>query len=314
MPRRVRHLLLPLAAIAAVASIAAPAQAAPDLARNFKLSGQPQRIAQGPDGNIWVTISGSSEGNELARIKPSGKLKEFDLPGVTNPTGVGRGKGSLWLTQSNGVVEVPPKSPTDADPTAIGGLTPQEITGGPNDRIYTVSNDQFISFDPNDPAGFTDETIPGMGARGIIGSAGKLWIADFGGQRIVRASPDGLNTKFFNTDGNPRQVAAGANKVVAYTDPGTDPHTVGRIVNNDIKKTKAPNTDATGITKGGDGNWWTANSVSHDIGRLTTGGKYKRFDVLPNNADARYIAAGKNGTLYVALTQDKKVSLIKGVG
>jgi streptogramin lyase len=314
MPRHLRQLLLPLAAIAALASIPAPAYAAPDLARNFKLSGEPQRIALGPDRNIWVTISGSSEGNELARIKPSGKLKEFDLPGVTNPIGVGKGKGSLWLTQLNGVVEVPTNSPTDADPTAIGGLSPQEITGGPDDRIYTVSNDQFISFDPDDPGGFTDETINGMGARGIIGSAGKLWIADFGGQRIVRVGPGGLNPKFFNTNGNPRQVAAGANQVVAYTDPGTDPHTVGRIVNGDVKKTKAPNTDATGITKGGDGNWWTANPNTHDIGRLTTGGGYKRFDVLPNNADARYIAAGKNGTLYVALTQDKKVSLIKGVG
>jgi streptogramin lyase len=313
MPRRLRHLLLPLTLAAALAVPITAAGAKPKPAGKVNLTGQPQRIAKGPDGNIWVTISGSSDGNELARIKPNGKVKEFDLPGVNNPTGVGKGKGSLWLTQANGVVEVPPNNPSDADVTTIGGLSPQEITGGPDDRIYTVSSDQFISFDPENPAGYSDETITNMNARGIIGSGGRLWIADFNGH-IIRVSPDGQSTKSFDTGGNPRQVAAGANDVIAYTDPGTDPHHVGRIVNGDVKKTNAPNTDATGITKGGDGNWWTANSVSHDIGRLTTGGNYKRFDVLPNNADARYIAAGKNGTLYVALTQDKKVSLIKGVG
>ena len=314
MPRCLRRLLLPVAATTALALAPAAADAAPNLDRNFNLSGAPQRIAQGPDGNIWVTLSGSSDGNELARIKPNDSVKEFDLPGVANPTGVGAGLGSLWLTQSIGVVEVPPQSPGDAEVTTITGLTPQEITGGPDARIYTVSNDQFISFDPANPAGYTDETINGMGARGITGSDGRLWIADFGGQRIVRVSPDGQNTKFFDTNGNPRQVAKGANTVIGYTDPGTDPHHVGRIVKGDIKKTRAPNTDATGITKAGDGNWWTANPNTHDIGRLTVGGSYRRFDVLANNADARYLAAGKNGTLYVALTAQNKVSLINGVG
>jgi streptogramin lyase len=301
-------------AVVALASPLAAADAAPRPGGTVKLSGQPQRITRGPDGNIWATISGSSENNELARIKPNGTVKEFDLPGVTNPTGIGSGRVNLWLTQATGVVKVPIDAPGDAEATSIPGLQPQEIIQGPERRIYTASGDQFISFDPDDPGGYSDETITGMGARGITASDGRLWIADFGGQRIVRVSPDGLTTKFFNTGGNPRQVATGKKGVVAYTDPGTDPHHVGRIVGGKIKKTKAPNTDATGITKAGDGNWWTANPLTHDIGRLTTGGDYRRFDVLPNNADARYIAAGKNDTLYVALTQQKKVALVKGVG
>ena len=309
-----KRLVAVATAIAALAAPLAAAYAAPRPGGTAKLSGQPQRITKGPDGNIWTTLSGSSEDNELARIKPNGKVKEFDLPGVTNPTGIGSGRVNLWLTQATGVVKVPIGAPSDAETTSIPGLQPQEIIQGPERRIYTTSGDQFISFDPDDPGGYTDETITGMSGRGITASGGRLWIADFGGQRIVRVSPDGLTTKFFDTGGNPRQVATGKNGVVAYTDPGTDPHHVGRIIDNKIKKTKAPNTDATGITKAADGNWWTANSVSHDIGRLTTGGDYRRFDVLPNNADARYIAAGKNDTLYVALTQQKKVALVKGVG
>jgi streptogramin lyase len=308
--RRATRVLL---ATAALAALPASAQAAPNFDRNFNVSGDPQRIVQGPDGNIWATLSGSPDDNELARIKPNGDVKEFDLPGVSNPTGIGKGKGALWLTQPNGVVKVPPANPGNATTTAIGGLSPQEIVKGPEGQIYTTSGDQFIYFDPANPAGYTDETINGMNSRGITVSDGKLWVADFGGQRIVRVSPNGLNTKDFDTNGNPRQVASGPNQTVAYTDPGTDPHHVGRIRSGDIKKTNAPNTDATGITLAADHNWWTANPNTNDVGRLTRGGDYKRFDLLPNNADARYIAAGKNGTLYVALTLQEKIARIKGV-
>lgn len=308
---RLASLLILLAGLLAPASVSAK----PQRAGAFDLSGEPQRIAKGPDGNIWVTLSGSSENNTLARIKLNGNVTEYSPAAVVNPTGIGSGPdGNLWLTRNGGVIRVDPEDPDNSQSFNITLASPQEITAGPAGKLWTASNDQLVSFDPANPAGFNSDTINGMGARGITVSEGRLWIADFGDQRIVRAKPNG-DAKFYNVGGNPRQVAAGAQKTVAYTNPGTDPHTVGRIKPGEQPKTtKAPQTDATGITRAADGNWWTANPFSNDLGILEPNGKYSRFKDLPNNADARYLAAGRKGTIWVALTTQSKVVKIKGVG
>ena len=91
------------------------AEAKPRLAGVFDLSGTPGQIARGPDGNIWVTISGSGLGNSLAKITPDGTVTEFAPAALVNPVGIGTGPdGNLWLTRLGGVVRVPPGDPDSA--------------------------------------------------------------------------------------------------------------------------------------------------------------------------------------------------------
>ena len=123
----------------------------------------------------------------------------------------------------------------------------QGITNGADDRIYAASGDQFVSFPANNPSNQDEDTIDGMGARGVDGADGKIWIADFNGSDIVRVNPNGENFKRFNVRGGPQQVADGPNGLVAYTNPGDDPQTVGRIDGNDVKKTKDKGSDPFGI-------------------------------------------------------------------
>lgn len=59
------------------------------------------RIAKGPDGNLWVTQTGST--NAIGRLTPAGALTEFPLPtSKANPIGITLGNdGALWFTESD---------------------------------------------------------------------------------------------------------------------------------------------------------------------------------------------------------------------
>jgi virginiamycin B lyase len=313
MPRR--GALASILALLIALTTATAANAKPRFAGAFDLSGMPGQIARGPDGNAWVTISGSGDNNTLARIQPNGTVTEFAPAAVVNPVGITSGPdGNLWLTRNGGVIRVPPADPDSAQDFDINAIsTPQTIRTGPGGKLWTASGDQLVSVPPGDPNDFDASTINGMGARGIAASGGQLWIADFGGQRIVNALPGGDAT-FFDVGGGPQQVASGPGKQIAYGNPGTDPQTVGRIKpGQEAKTTKVPLSDPFGIAFAPDGNWWFAEFAKHALGLLSTGGKVEQFEGLPDNSGPRHLAVGPKGMIWVSLETAEKVALIKGV-
>jgi len=312
------RLLPPIPALALCVCLLAPASAAaaPHLAGTFDLSGTPGQMTRGSDGNVWVTISGSGLGNSLARVKPSGKVKEYAPAALVNPVGIASGRdGNLWLTRNGGVVRVPPSDPDSAQDFNIAAITdPRGITRGPKKKLWAASGDQLVSFKPGNPVGADPTTINGMTARGITASGGKLWIADFGGARIVRAAPNG-NTKNYNVGGGPQEVAKGPDGGIAFANQGSDPHTVGRIgKSGGAKKTRVPNTDPFGMAFMPDGKWWFAEFAKHRLGVLAQNGDVKNFKGLPDNSGPRYVAKGTGGKLWVSLEGSGEVARIKGIG
>lgn len=309
-----RRLLAILLSLSLPALAPAAASADPTFAGTSNLSGQPGHIALGPDGNVWVTISGSGAGSTLARIKPNGKVKEYSPAALVNPVGITSGPDhNLWLTRNGGVVKVPVDDPDSAQDFNIGAISdPRGITAGPQGKLWAASGDQLVSFKPNNPAGFNADTINGMAARGITASDGKLWIADFGGQRIVRSTTS-ADVKKYNVGGGPQEIAAGPDGGVAYGNPGTKPQTVGRIGKSGGAKTTKAVGDPFGVDFTG-GEWYFAMFATDEVGILSQNGGFKRFKDLPNNSGPRYLAAGKGGTLWVGLENSDKVARIKGVG
>jgi len=302
-----------LALLAALLLAPSVARAKPHLAGTFDLSGQAAQMARGPDGNIWVLVNNSI--NPLAKVEPNGDVTEYSPAAVVNPIGITAGyDDDLWLTRNNGVIHVPVDDPNNATDTNIPGVG-QGITKGPGGKIWATGTDQLVSFDPGNPAGFTAKTINGMGSRGMTASGGKLFVADFNGGRIIRSTAAG-ETKKFNVGGGPQQVTSGPQGSVAYTNPGTDPQTVGRIAaGGSPQKSSFPlGTDPFGIDFAPDHNWWFAEFGKDRLGILSPGGNLKLFKDLPNNSGPRYLAVGKNDTLWVGLEQAEKVARIKGVG
>jgi DNA-binding beta-propeller fold protein YncE len=312
--------LIPVLVLGLALAWPAAADAKPRLAGVFDLSGMPKGIAVGPDQNMWVTLSGSSENNTIARIRQNGNVTEYDPVNVVNPIGISAGAdGNLWVTRNGGVASFDPADPEgtsqDFDIAAIS--QPQEIIRAQN-LMWTASADHLVSFDPDDPNDFTDTTLEGTApsARGIASSGGRIWVADFGDKRIVRIDmQNGDAQKSFNVGGLPQDVAKGPQKGAAYTNQGTDPHTVGRIVKGrgTAKKTKVPDTDPFGITFAGDGNWWIANFASHNLTILNREGKARKFRKLPDDSGPRFTAKGPKATVWVALEASEQVARIKGV-
>mgnify|MGYP001030715542 FL=1 len=303
-----------LAALAAAATLllAGAAEAKPKLAGTFQLSGQPGQIAASPPGAAWVVIKGSSQGNDIARVRPNGTVAEFDL--AVSPVGIEIGPdGNVWVTHANGVTKVNPANPSDNTTYTIPAIAqPQEITKGPGRKLWTASGDKLISFKPGNPAGFAAKDLgANTSARGIAAAGKNVWVADFNDGKILRVKPGGA-IKRFNVGGGPQDVAQGKKGRVAYTNQGTNPHTVGRIVGKRVRKKRVPDTDPFGIAFAG-GNWWIANFASHDLTILSPKGKLRRFRKLPNNSGPRYVAKGKGRKLWVALELSERLALIKGI-
>jgi virginiamycin B lyase len=312
---RGRARLIPVLVLAIAAGLAGSAEAKPRLAGVFDLTGVPGQIARGPDGNVWVVLSGSSENNTLARIRPNGNVTEYSPDDLVNPEGISAGPdGNLWATRNGGVVKIPPDNPDDAqafDIAAIG--SPQEIISGPGSKLWTASDDRLVNFEPANPTEFIERTIDGMSARGIATSGRRLWIADFAQGDIHRVKPGGP-VKSYNVDGGPQDVAKGPRKGAAYTNQQTDPHTVGRILPPaKPRRTKVPDTDPFGITFAADRNWWIANFASHNLTILNQEGRARRFRKLPDNSGPRYVTSGPNNTVWVSLETSQQVARIKGV-
>jgi hypothetical protein len=307
-----KKLSVPMLALALLAIPAAGADAA-KVDEIAELSGPPGQMTYAPDGNAWVLFNGAGA-EDLARVKPNGNVTEYDVDDLGGAVGITRGPGNtLWASVNGGVVEMPlnnPENSTLHDVDALNGGA-QGITNGPDERIYAASGDQFVSFPANNPANQDDETINGMNARGVKGADSKIWIADFGGKDIVRVSPNGENVKRFKVGGGPQQVADGPNGLIGYTNPGSDPQTVGRIEDGDAKKTKDDGADPFGIQFAG-GNWWIGQfNKPGKIGVLSTDGKLSQFSKgLPNGAKTRYLTAG-DGRVFAGIENRDEVAIIK---
>jgi streptogramin lyase len=297
--------------------LAAPAASAvPSVNGKFSVSGTPGQITQVPGGSIWLTLSGSGAGRDLAKISPAGVVTEFNPANVTSPVGITAGPdGNIWVTQAGGVAMIPPGAPNTAQKFAINDIAdPRAITTGPDGKLWTASGDKVVEIPPANPAGFESHTVNGLGARGIArGRDGRLWVADFAGGRIARVTTNGAAT-FFNVGGGPQEVAAGRNQQIAYSNPGANPQEIGRITpGSNPRKTEVPNTDPFGIEFATDRAYWIAQFAGDNLGRLTQDGEYSTLGGLGPNSGPRYLTRGPNNTLWVSLETAKKVARVRGV-
>jgi streptogramin lyase len=292
------------------------AQAAPS-SEIKNLGETPGYLATDAQGNAWVAIGGMNE--TVARVKPSGNVKKFEVPEMDS---VGDGalghNGNMFFTMQNGVVEFDPADPVGtATEHTINSITDARgLTKGPAGRMYAASGDQLVSFKTEDPSVFKDETVNGMGARDIVVNGGELYAVDFAGGRIIRATQKLEVTKRYDIEGSPQEAAAGPNGQVGFGNPGTDPQTVGRInETGKAKTTDVPDmTDPFGMNFMPDGRYWFAEFARDRVGTMSPSGQVKHKNgLLPNNSGPRYAAEGKNGVLYIGLEGSDEIAIIKGI-
>jgi streptogramin lyase len=291
--------LTPMSATASPAPEASKPQAVQTV---FAVDGQPERIAAGPDGNLWFVVSGNSAGNDLARITPSGTITYFDLGAVTLGWLVVGPDGKLWATTGTGVAEIPTADPTTLTVHDITGFAnPQGITVGPDRNLWAAGGDTLYRVPPAAPASATSVNVTGAQLRQVTATSNRVWAADSNGN--VHAVTTGGDIDTVVTGGQPQGITAGPNGQVFVTVPDGADTFVGRLtLGGTMQKTPFPTTDpAFGVTYGPDGNYWFGLLGSREPLALSPAGQLTRAGTFPMPYGPRYVTTGPGNTIWASL-------------
>lgn len=303
-------------------ALAGGAQAAPSVTGIFDLPEDANRIALGPDGNLWVTLNAASP--NVARVSPDGTVTPMTATDLPFPIGISAAPdGKLWVTGAGYVGQFSPANPLDATKTLEAGIAePQDVTVGPDGNLWTASGANVFRITPTPVPTISPfaSNVAGFSARGITSSTeGLIWVANGGTTPGIlpmsTAGVAGAIQAVPDPDAKIMDVAGGPGGQVAFTQPVvvTDEQRIGQINGGAITTSVAtPGKDATGITFGQDGAYWAAQFTSASVGRYTTDGQYSELGGLP--AGGRRIAKGPGNTLWVMYDQaGRKVARISGV-
>lgn len=309
--RTIRTLLL---ALAALCIGAAPALAAPFVSAEFDVPGlgSNNKLAQGSDGNMWVTLDGV--GRDVARITPAGEVKEFNLEAIT-PSGIAVGPGGrLWITRNGGVTSFDPISPeTTKDPTEIALIgTEHSIVLGPDGNLWVATTDKLVKVPPAAPATATEVPLAGLRPKDIDVAGGLLVVASL--EHIYAVNTAGVVVGDQKVSGQAQGVAGGPSSQYAFTQPVNSPKEIGLL-----SPVAAPwilpaeGTDPFGIALGADGAYWSPEFITDGLMRLTTTGQLSFLPGFVKESGPRQIAAGPGNTLWVTLETTDKVGRVSGV-
>jgi streptogramin lyase len=294
-----------VSALALLLATCATAVAVPVVDGHFPTSetGTNKKIVAGPDGNMWVTINGG--GKDVARVSPNGTVEEFELEGVSTPTGIGvDGEGKLWVTQGGGVASFLPSDPKGTSKaTAIADVKdPASIVHGPDGNMWVATEGKVVVFVASNPT--INKTIPiaGLAPKDIDVAGSGLVIADANNKRIVTMTTAGAtqNVPLLGSTSTSQGVAGGPGGQIAFSkSDGTEG--LGLVTPPGAPTAVEMPGDPFGVALGSDGAYWFAMSAANNVQRLTADGKATPLNGFPEKFFPRQIAPGPNNTLWVTM-------------
>jgi streptogramin lyase len=326
-----RAILASLVGLLAMGLAPAPALAAPAISGEFPLA-QPltpnNELVEGPDGNIWVTLTTTGMGNDVARIDAKTlKVDEFSLPGVEGATGIAAAEGKLWVAQGGGatilagIASFEPGNPpattkTQAIPVATLNAP---IVLGPDGNLWMATQGSFgrlVRIPPSHPDQFKAFEIGRLENPSDIDVAGPLLVvADSGlAEAVITATPtDPPVLSEYPASGHLLGIAGAPSGQVAFSKESNE---LGLITPPGPPAfLPATGAEPQGVTFGPDGAFWFAEHAANTVTRLSPDGNAATLSPrFAPGAGPSQIAAGPDHTLWVTLTTADKVGRIGGVG
>lgn len=313
--------LVPKLLIAAVLALAAlvpvsAASAAPTVSGIFPLKTELEtnnKIAAGPDGNVWFTL----QGKKVGMITPAGTVQEFELKGVEGPIGIASGpEGRIWVVSTGKAASFLPANPTGTEEDFESALINAEpnIVLGPDGLFWVASNNKVAKFSPANFKGTIVEVkLTGeLSPKDIDVSGSLIAISDNNAEavtekgRIVTFTTAGVQ-KDFAIPGSSQGLAGAPSGQIAYSSPGAKPEQSGLITPPGPASAFELLGDPFGVAHGADQAFWIVQFAKGQLTRLAADGQTSVLGGLPVES-ARQITAGPNGTLWVTLV--KKEGLV----
>ncbi len=186
----------------------------------FPVGATPGEMAMGPDGNMWVILTGA---NKIAKVPASGTVTEFSLPAGSKPVDITAGPGnSMWFTNAGtkkigkitmaGVV-------TEYALPAEPNVTPGAIAAGPDGNVWFTAQDYVGKMTPTGEVGeyLTNVYSSTMGIAS--GADGNMWFTT--GEAVGSIAPPGEVARPFEVRAaSPPGVSCSYTKLATEMSPG----------------------------------------------------------------------------------------------
>ncbi len=274
-------------------------------------------LTAGPDGNAWVALRSA---NKIARVTPSGEVKEFMVPtagSVPNYLAPGH-DGNVWFTESEGnkIAKITPAGVITEFGLPGPDRNPVDITAGPGGNMWFTASEANLIGEIT-PTGEVEEfplPTPSSNPSGIAaGPDGNLWIVLRNVNKIARMTPSGDFDEFDipTANSDPDGITAGPDGAMWFGE--VVGNKIGRIdMDGEIAEFEIPSASSgtSHLAPGPDGNMWFAMSNSDKLGRITPTGDITEFD-LPNNTAPHYPATDLHGNLWVTERDANKVARVQ---
>jgi streptogramin lyase len=290
---------------------------APAVTGTFKVPGVStnNKDVAGPEGDIWVTLEGS---DNVARVTPTGDVKEFEL-GLEGTTGIAVGpEGKLWVTAKEAVAGFKPGDPEGSvEETTITTVKAEgsAIVAGPEHKMWVATEGEVLRFSPATPATHEEVLITGLAPHDIDSVGSVVAVADGGAPRIIT-----FTTAFepheikYGAMGGSQGLAIAPSGQIGFSDPGANPEQIGLVTPPNPAQLQEQLGDPFGVAYGEDGAFWFAQFNDGGVVRLTADGQKSFLAGLPKMS-ARQITTGPDHTLWVTLTKatEEGLARISGV-
>jgi streptogramin lyase len=297
------------AAFVSTLALASTALAAPAVDGHFPIPKSDEnndKLAAGPDGNMWIVIHEGA--NDVAKVKPDGSFEEFELEGIEGASGIALGpEGRMWVTQINKVASFDvsnPKASTKA--TTIATVTANNpIVAGPDGQMWVAATENVVHFSPADPTKNGTFNVPNLAPKDIDVAGSLLAIADQNNSRIVTITTAGevKEIPLTGENGTSQGVAGSPTGQIAFSEQ-SQPEGLGLVTPPNPPSILQMQGDPFGVALGSDGAFWFAMSAANNVQRLTPDGQATPLNGFPDKPKPffpRQIAAGPNNTLWVTM-------------
>jgi streptogramin lyase len=305
----VPKLLVAIAALLTALVCASVATAAPAVTGKFELGHELEtnnKIAAGPDGNMWFTMPGK----RIGKITPAGIVQEFELEGIENTIGIAAGpEGRIWVVATGKATSFLPANPvgTEEDFESAQINAEPQIVLGPEKMFWVASNNKVAKFSPADFNGTIAEvTLEGSLVPKDIDVAGSLIAISDNNKnpvtekgRVVTFTAAGTQQDFAIPGGS-QGLAGAPSGQIAYSAAGAEPEQSGLIAPPAPASAFELLGDPFGVAFGSDGAFWIVQFAKGQLLRLTSTGATTALTGLPIET-GRQIAAGPGNTLWVTL-------------
>jgi len=277
----------------------------------------PRDVAEGPDGNMWVT---GGDSNTIAKVTTAGAVTAYALPlpaNVSNPWSIAAGPdGNMWFTLRSGgkIGRITTSGAVSLIDLPDASMQPQDITAGPGNNMWFTELGGRIGRVTMAGA-VTMFTVPWANSQPHSIAAGPasvdgLYFTDSGADRVGFVVSDGsiypnqvliadsAPSGIVNIDDAMWFVMSGTNKLAKI------------LQRNSLLETSLVG-GPTAIAKGVGNTMWISLSARNSVAKYSVqGAPLAEYPLTSPNSLPAGLAEGPDTNLWVAQTNAGKVARV----